>query len=508
LIRKRIVLAAIANWSARLVEIGVGFLLVPFVLHRVGDTQYGLYVLVGAVIGQGALLDLGIGSAVIKYVAEHRALGDNDRLRSLIATALVLYSCIGLLALLLTVGFAPILPDLFNVPPSERGTATMITLLMGIRLAITIPCKTFGAALWGLHRYGQANSISILSALTSAAATVAILRLGGDLIAMVAAAIPVTIVIQLITVWCVRRAAPELRFSWRGARRGLVKTVFSFSASLSLADIAYNIQAKSDEIIIGAFLPISSVTPYAIARRLGMVPHLLAEQALGSFLPLTSELEAKGDSYRLQSLYLVGSRVTLAICVPLAGILVALAGPVLTLWIGAEYADSAAILMVLALASVVEISHWPGQLILQGLTRHHGLAVAYVCSALAKLGLAVLLVRFFGLIGVALATLLSAAGLSLVYVFPYTMRILRVPLLDLLKQAALPALLPAFPMLALLYGIVWAAKPSGLFLVGATAVAGFATYAIVYLGFCAGDAERKLVRSLLNRIVGYATSSS
>jgi hypothetical protein len=46
-------------------------------------------ILAGSVIGHGALLDFGIRPAVIKYVAEHRARGDIDRLRSVIATVLV-----------------------------------------------------------------------------------------------------------------------------------------------------------------------------------------------------------------------------------------------------------------------------------------------------------------------------------------------------------------------------------------------------------------------------------
>src|SRR5262249_43665866 len=150
----------------------VGFLLTPFILHRLGDTQYGLFILVGTVIGHGALLDFGIRQAVIKYVAEHRARGDNDRLCSLIATVLVIYCCLGLLALLLSAALAPVFPDLFNVPTSDHGTATIIVLLMGIWLAISIPCATSGAVLIGLQRYGLANALIVLGTLASAMATV------------------------------------------------------------------------------------------------------------------------------------------------------------------------------------------------------------------------------------------------------------------------------------------------------------------------------------------------
>jgi O-antigen/teichoic acid export membrane protein len=500
LIRLRAFWAAIASASARLVELALGFLLTPFILHRLGDENYGLYVLVGAVIGQGALLDFGIAPAVIKYVAEHRAQRDDDQMRSLIATVQVLYSLIGLLTLLLTVALAATLPNFFNIAPSQHDTATIVVLLSGARLAISIPFTTPWAVLWALHKYGQANAIKALGTILTAATTVSVLLLGGGIVGMVAATIPVTLLIQAVFVWYVRRAAPEISFGFRGARRKFVKAVLSFSASLSLADIAYYIQAKSDEIIIGTFLPVSAVSPYAVARRLGVLPHLLAEQALGGFLPLASELDAKGDSGQLRSIYLVGSRVTFALCISVAGVLIALPRQLLTLWVGADYASYAPILVVLALASVAEISHWPGQVILQGLGRHHGLVFPYICGAIAKLGLAVVLVRSQGLMGIALGTMVSSIALSLIFVFPYTMRLLGVSLRQMLKQVLLPASLPALPMMALLCGMAWALEPSRLITIGSTVLGGLVTYAIFYVTFCAGKSERELVRTLLARM--------
>jgi hypothetical protein len=131
LIGRRAALAAVARWSGRLIALAVTLLITPFLVHR-RKAQYGLFMLVSAVMGQGALFDL--RPAVIKYVAEYRARADNDRLRSVVATALVICCFLGLIALLLTAALAPFFPDLFVVPTSERNTATIIVWLMGIWL--------------------------------------------------------------------------------------------------------------------------------------------------------------------------------------------------------------------------------------------------------------------------------------------------------------------------------------------------------------------------------------
>jgi O-antigen/teichoic acid export membrane protein len=494
--------AAAANWAGTAATILVNFFLTPFVLHRLGDTQYGLWVLIGSVVTQGALLDLGIRPAVIKYVAEHHVRAEYERLNSLLATTLSLYCLLGLLALMLASAVAPVFPDLFNIPSSEHATATNVVLLMGVQLAISIPCTASGAVLWGLQRFGLANIISLAGTFASAIVTVAVLLAGGGITAMVAAAIPVTLAMQVITVWSITRAAPEVRFGFLRARRDLLRKVLSFSGSMFVIDVAYNLQTQIDEIVIGAFLPVSSVSPYSIARRLSGMPQKISGQFVGAFLPLASQLQAEGNIDGLRSLYLVGSRITLAISLSLVGVLVMLAAPLLTLWVGGEYAGYAPIVVILALASVAEVSQWSGGAILQGLGRHRSLAVASICAALGNLGLSVLLVRSYGLTGIAVATLIPTLAVRFGYNLPCISSILRVSVREWVTQALCPALGPALLMMAVLYGMARSIAPSGLVAVGFTALVGLATYAIVYLAFGAGDPERQLVRNFVGKLFG------
>ena len=506
MIRRRVLTATLTNWSTKVVTLVIRFFLTPFILHRLGDTQFGLLALVGSVVGQGELLDLGIKAALMKYVAEHHSQGKYIEARRLIATSFLLYCGLGLLALLLALAIAPIFPHLFNVPPSDRATAIYVVQLMGIQIAIAVPGAAPAAVLWGLHRYALVNALIILSTVLSAVLTVAILLFGGGVTEMVAAGIPLALGMLVVGIGLLNRVAPELRATWRDARRELVRSVLSFSGATFIIQTGFSLLTKVDEIIIGAFLPISSVSPYTIARRLSAMPQMVTEPCLGAFLPVASQLQAEGEADRLQSFYLIGSRVTLAICVPLACLLIALAGPLLALWVGPEYSSYAPIVIILALAGIAEISHWPANEILQGIARHRGLAPGYTCAALANIGLSVALVRPYGLVGVALGTLIPSTVLSVCYVWPYASRVIGVSWHILLKRVLLPTLLPAVPMIAVIYGAARIVEPSGLIAIGVTAAAALATYAAVYLTWGAGVPERQLVHSLLRNLKS-ATSS-
>lgn len=496
-ISQRIVRSTFANYLGQIVTFGTGFVMTPFILQQLGTTSYGLWLLVGAVVAYGRLFDLGITDAVIKYTAEYRARGQSAQAQSLIATALSIYTVLGFLVLLLAAILAPFFPILFNVPSADRSVAIWLVLLMGLAVGISIPCTTSYSVLAGLQRFDLINLIGVSGTLLAAAATVAVLLLGGGLIGLVAVNIPVTLVMQIPMIWFIKRSAPDLHFGWRGANRALVRTVFSFSSAVFVGQIAGQLQSKTDEIVIGAFLPISAVTPYGIAHKLSDVAQLLSRQFLKVLLPIASGFHAQDDRVRLQVLFTAGTRLALASFLPVGGIIVMLAQPLLTAWVGAAYASYAHLVAILTIASLIDTSQWPAGSVLQGMARHRRLALFSIGSGLLNLGLSLALVRPLGITGVALGTLIPTSLECLVFVMPYTMRVLEINGHRLIKQALLPALLPTIPMAIIIYVLQVALQPSSLLSIALVASIGLIVYVACYLIFGASAVERQTWNNLV-----------
>ncbi len=496
----QILRAAISSGAVRVIALCINVFLTPFMLHTLGDTQYGLFVLISSFATQGAILDLGIAPAVMKYVAESHVTKDYNRGRSVIATALWLYSILALGVLLLAALIAALFPYIFNVPPQFRAATTIAVFLMGVQVAISIPMAISEAILWGSHQYERMQALSLFAILLAAMSTIVVLLAGGGIAWLFAANILAALVPQAIGIWLVGRSAPELSLGWRGARRDQVKPLLSYSMMTFVIQVASNLQTQIDEIVIGIFLPVSSVGGYYVARRISALPQMLSQPVLGAFIPLASQLNAQNDTTGLRELYLFGSRAILAICIPLLVAVVGLAGPLLALWVGTKYSTNAAVVVVLATASVLEVGYWPGRMILQGIGQHRGLAKAATFGAIANLGLSILLIHYYGVIGVAFGTLIPAIVVNIGYIWPYTMRTVGVSSLELLRRALVPALVPALPMMAVLYGIVHVFEPIGLITVAATAAAGCVTYATTYLIFFAGDQEQELVKKIIRRL--------
>ena len=76
-IERQLLRSTLANYVGKFVTLAIGLALTPFMLHQLGATDYALRVLVTSFVAYGTLLDLGVGAALTKYVAELRARGES-----------------------------------------------------------------------------------------------------------------------------------------------------------------------------------------------------------------------------------------------------------------------------------------------------------------------------------------------------------------------------------------------------------------------------------------------
>src|SRR5207247_9534361 len=82
----------IYNFLGYAINIIITFLIAPVVVHRLGKTAYGVWGLIGQVIGNSFLLDVGIRIAVTRFVGHHLPLREPNALNRVLTTGLVLAS--------------------------------------------------------------------------------------------------------------------------------------------------------------------------------------------------------------------------------------------------------------------------------------------------------------------------------------------------------------------------------------------------------------------------------
>src|SRR5229473_1519088 len=179
------ILRAVAtSWLAVLANAAVGFLLTPYVLHHIGDVEFGLYTLVTSLTGYYGLFDLGVRSAVLRFVSRALALNDRDEVNRVIATAFYFYWAICTLAILATSLAMPWMPHVFGVSGHTARAFQYLFLLAGIVQGLTFPLNVFAGSLDASGRFDQVYAVQILSLALRVVVVIAVIRAGGQLFAV------------------------------------------------------------------------------------------------------------------------------------------------------------------------------------------------------------------------------------------------------------------------------------------------------------------------------------
>src|ERR1700679_3051050 len=159
--KKQILKNVGSSWSALAVNVVVGIFLSPFIVHRLGDAAYGIWILIFSVTGYYGLFDLGIRSSIIRYVSKYSATGENEKLASFVNTSLFAYTIIGAVSMMLTVLLSSYVGKLFRIPPGMESQTHILLLLVGSAVSLGFPLGVFGGMLEGLQRFYIQNWTSI-----------------------------------------------------------------------------------------------------------------------------------------------------------------------------------------------------------------------------------------------------------------------------------------------------------------------------------------------------------
>ena len=100
----------------------IGFLLSPYIIHKIGDVNFSVWTLALSLVEYYWLIDFGFRSATIKFSAESLAKGDQHRLNTLVSTGIVWTSAAAIVIIAGSFLLAPPLGRLFHIQQSAFVT--------------------------------------------------------------------------------------------------------------------------------------------------------------------------------------------------------------------------------------------------------------------------------------------------------------------------------------------------------------------------------------------------
>lgn len=423
--RDRLAWNVFAGWSGYLAMAIVGFL-APRVMDRtLGQETLGVWDFGWSLVSYFALTQAGVGSAVNRYVARYRAVGEVAALRSVTSTVASINAAAGLVALLLTalsVWLLPVFirPDLV----SELGDARLLVGFLGATVASQMAFQTYHGVIAGCHRFDVQNAISTTFGVATSLAIVAALLAGQGLPALGAICLLFELATALTRFYWAHRVCPELRIRLSEARWGQVRELLRFGLKTLVGIMSGLLLLQSSKLIVGSYLGLAALAVFSRPLALIRVIWSFSSKLAYVLTPTASSLEGAGRQEELADLTLEGTRLGLALVLPMILVLIVLGDPIMILWMGPRYAAGLPI-AVLALGFLGHLAVEPAGRILVGLNRHGWPALSGLIAAVAAtlLGILNALVLDWGLTGAALSLAVPMLGSAMFTVW-YAARLL------------------------------------------------------------------------------------
>jgi O-antigen/teichoic acid export membrane protein len=476
----------------------LAIVLTPFIVHRLGIERYGVFSLATTFISVLGLLEFGMSPAIVKFVAEAATRPDAaQETTRIVGTSLVFYSVVGAVGACATTaaGFF-LLSSLFHVSRSARSAATFAFTVAGAGFLLTMLLASFSAVPLALQRYDIHAALRIALTTSTALLTVTVLWAGLGLKGLVLVIAVEPALGLLLFVQADRRLIPGLgpRPHWD---RSLFLKLASFSGFAFLAHVAGTVLFQFDRLVLGAINGAAAVTFYVIPGMLAQRLHTAAAALTNVVLPASSDLFAQKDEERVRRMYVRATRFTALFLLSFAIPAICFARPILLYWLGPAFAAKSTIVLQLLAATylmfgLITVPYY----IALGAGRPQIAAAFNATAAGLNVVLIAVLIPLYGIVGAAIAYLLSMAAVP-VFIARIERDILRMPH-DLWRELVFQLFIPAAIQISLCLLLVHLA--TSLVTTAALVIVTIPLLgtAFLLLGFLTVE-DRELMRRLLRR---------
>lgn len=379
-------------------------LLLPFLVHGLGENGYGVWALSSAVAGCLYPLDLGLRRALVFYLAKSRTCPDDRKGLQFFESAMALIFISGSVGFLLII---LILPSFLNrwmaIPQTWLTLARVVILYRALALIgelITGVMKSVPTAAQDLARTNILQSL-FTTLLWVGMATIAILSHNPQKIALYFAIIHFA---SITAFYFLAKSYWPTVWPFPRINRPCARKLFRFGQWLTLSQIIEPVLLQSEKFFIPRYVDLASLGYYSVPYQLATKIWQIITAFINAYFPALSDHVSRLPRENHGKFVYQGVWLIFIITLWPISFLILFAQPLLAIWMGSNFAlHGAFVLQVLAAGVFINVINWPILAYLQVSGAPELPTSFHLLEAILYIPLSLFLVSNLGIQGAALA---------------------------------------------------------------------------------------------------------
>lgn len=495
----QVMLNTLTNYLRQGMQILVFLIITPFIASSLGQEKFGLWSLIQATVGIFSLLDLGLATSVVKYVADARGRNDPERLRAMVATFFWVYVILGCIMFFTALGFSLKMIPLLKIPEQYAEVGRAVFIIVAFRVALEFPLRMFNGVLTGYQKQWWSNLIQVIGFLAYAVIAWWVLKYTPTLRALAWVNFGANTVVGLVSMLICVCALDGSTVSPRYVRVRLMPEVASFSMYFFLIQISGLIYMRVDLLIIQSFLSLTAVAVYTVASRIAENAQLFCKQMTNALTPLFAEMRGGREEENIRRLYMMGTKISTGLATPLMVGLFWFAEDLVVAWMGEEFRSAASPCRLLIVAMSISVVHANTANVLMMTDHHKFVSKCFVIGQFFNLFLTIMLIQFWGMNGVAIATLTTSVLIDMIVIQAKANQIYHFNLWVFYSKGVFPSVFPALVMLGAIWGLQQIYTHDSLFHIAALELLACAVFGALFIRLGLSAEERHYLKQRLLR---------
>ncbi|MEI6856500.1 oligosaccharide flippase family protein [Psychrilyobacter sp.] len=397
---------ALLSYISMFLGYGISIIYTPYMLRKLGMSEYGLYTLVASTINYLSLLSLGLGASYMRIYSKYSIKKENKKIEELNGMYLTIFSLISVITVIIGVYLSSKAGILFGskLTSDEIEIARNLMLILTLNIALTFPKSVFTTYIQANERFIFFKLLQMFSTVMTPILVVVVLLIGYKSKGLVL----ITLIMQILTflgsvVYCKKNINIKIRFNNFDFK--LMKEIFIFSSFIFLNMIIDQINWNIDKIILGRFWGTSAVGIYGIASQLNIYYLSISTTISSVFIPKVNKLVAEGHNNKeLTEIFVKIGRIQFSIMMLILSGLYIFGKSFIKMWAGVEYVSAYYILLIIITPVTIPLIQNIGNEIQRAKNKHKFKSKMYLVISIVNLSMSIPLAKHYGGIGAAIGT--------------------------------------------------------------------------------------------------------
>lgn len=488
---------ALISYISIFLNLVISFAYTPWMIHKIGISDYGLYSLASSFIGY-FILDFGMSSSIARFIAKYRAEGREDKVENMLGLTTKIYLGIDIVIfVVLTVLYFFVSGVFKGLTPEEIERFKLLYIISGSFSVLSFVFKPMSGAMMAYEYFVENKLLDMVTRVGTVSIVALLLLFNGNVFTLVFVTGLVGFAVN-VSKYLIFTHKSHLKINWKFFDKAELMVLFSFSAWIFLKGLAQRFRFTLVQSVLGILSNSTEISIFSMSMMLEGTIYTLSSALNGLFLPKVTRLSQNNDRKTIIELMVRVGRIQLFIIALIFSGFCLFGKEFLVLWAGPEFQKVYYVLICLVVSNLVSLTQQIANDLVYAENKVKGFALIVLVASAIGLIVSVLLASRLGAVGCGIGTGLALVS-TVVANNVFYKRKMQLEVGTFFKQCHF-RILPPLVVLGLVF---WGIKQffvmdSWLALIVGAAVYCIAYFLISYL-FLFNKEEKSLIKGFMHR---------